>query len=192
MNRSTQPIGNRDKSLPHSHRATNQRIHCFSNCWAIFFHSGILPLTIASIFLTNPVGVVHWCACTHWGFVKLFVLRTPLPLAYECISISGPICPGTCSNHQTNLLTSTLPHNVPPIKAWSSFTMQLVQPNRLWLLFTKLITSNLQLFVWQVESPEANVREWRKHKLESRVLGEISITSDMQMAPPLGQKVKKN
>ena len=32
---------------------------------------------------------------------------------------------------------------------------------------------------------------WRKHKLESRLLGEISITSDMQMTPPLWQKVKK-
>ena len=31
-----------------------------------------------------------------------------------------------------------------------------------------------------------------KHKLESRLLGEISITSDMQMIPPLWQKVKKN
>ena len=31
-----------------------------------------------------------------------------------------------------------------------------------------------------------------KHKLESRVLGEISIDSDMQMTPPSWQKVKKN
>ena len=30
-----------------------------------------------------------------------------------------------------------------------------------------------------------------KHKLESRLPGEISITSDMQMTPPLWQKVKK-
>ena len=30
-----------------------------------------------------------------------------------------------------------------------------------------------------------------KHKLESRLLGEISITSDMQMTPPLWQKVKR-
>ena len=28
--------------------------------------------------------------------------------------------------------------------------------------------------------------------LESRLLGEISITSDMQMTPPLWQKLKKN
>ena len=33
---------------------------------------------------------------------------------------------------------------------------------------------------------------WMKHKLESRLLGEISITSDMQMTPPLWQKVKRN
>ena len=26
---------------------------------------------------------------------------------------------------------------------------------------------------------------WRKHKLESRLLGEISVSSDMQMTPPL-------
>ena len=33
---------------------------------------------------------------------------------------------------------------------------------------------------------------WMKHELESRLLGEISITSDMQMTPPLWQKVKRN
>ena len=33
---------------------------------------------------------------------------------------------------------------------------------------------------------------WRKHKLESRLPGEISITSDMEMTPPLWQKVKRN
>ena len=32
----------------------------------------------------------------------------------------------------------------------------------------------------------------KKHKLESRLPGEISITSDMQMTPPLWQKVKRN
>ena len=33
---------------------------------------------------------------------------------------------------------------------------------------------------------------WKKHKLESRLLGEISITSDMQMTPPLWQKVEED
>ena len=31
---------------------------------------------------------------------------------------------------------------------------------------------------------------WIKHKLESRLQGEISITSDMQITPPLWQKSK--
>ena len=33
---------------------------------------------------------------------------------------------------------------------------------------------------------------WRKHKLKSRLPGEISITSDRQMIPLLRQKVKRN
>ena len=32
---------------------------------------------------------------------------------------------------------------------------------------------------------------WMKHKLESRLPGEISIISDMQMTPLLWQKAKK-
>ena len=31
---------------------------------------------------------------------------------------------------------------------------------------------------------------WMKHKLESRLPGEVSVTSDMQMTPPLWQKAK--
>ena len=34
--------------------------------------------------------------------------------------------------------------------------------------------------------------DWMKHKLESRLQGQISITSDMQMIPHLWQKAKKN
>ena len=33
---------------------------------------------------------------------------------------------------------------------------------------------------------------WKKHKLETRLPGEVSITSGMQMTPPLRQKVKRN
>ena len=33
---------------------------------------------------------------------------------------------------------------------------------------------------------------WMKHRLESRLMGEMSVTSDMQMTSPLWQKVKRN
>ena len=48
------------------------------------------------------------------------------------------------------------------------------------------------LFNSYAEYTMRNPLGWRKHKLESRLPGEISITSDMQMIPPLWQKVKKN
>jgi len=40
--------------------------------------------------------------------------------------------------------------------------------------------------------PSWEMLDWMKHKLESRLPGEILITSDMQMNTPLWQKVKKN
>ena len=36
-----------------------------------------------------------------------------------------------------------------------------------------------------MQSTSYEMLGWRKHKLESRFLEEISITSDMQMTPPL-------
>ena len=43
-----------------------------------------------------------------------------------------------------------------------------------------------------IESTSCEMPGWMNHKLESRLLGEISITSDMQMTPPLWQKAKRN
>ena len=43
-----------------------------------------------------------------------------------------------------------------------------------------------------MQSESREMLGWKKHKLESRLPGEISITSDMQMTPPLRQKVKRN
>ena len=43
-----------------------------------------------------------------------------------------------------------------------------------------------------MQSTSCEMPGWMKHKLESRLVGEISITSYMQMIPPLWQKVKKS
>ena len=42
-----------------------------------------------------------------------------------------------------------------------------------------------------MQSTSRETLDWKKHKLESRLLGEISITSDMQMTLSSWQKVKK-
>ena len=43
-----------------------------------------------------------------------------------------------------------------------------------------------------MQSTSWEMLDWIKHKLESRLVGEISMTSGMQMTPPLWQKAKRN
>ena len=45
-------------------------------------------------------------------------------------------------------------------------------------------------YLTYIKSTAREMPGWMKHKLKSRLPGEISITSDMQMTPPLWQKVK--
>ena len=47
-------------------------------------------------------------------------------------------------------------------------------------------------YLTYMQSTSFNMLGWMKHKLGSRLPGEISVTSDMQLTPPLWQKVKKN
>ena len=47
-------------------------------------------------------------------------------------------------------------------------------------------------YLTSMQSTSCEMLGWMKHKLEIRLSGEISITSDMQMTPPLRQKVKRN
>ena len=47
-------------------------------------------------------------------------------------------------------------------------------------------------YLTYMQSTSCEMAGWMKHKLESRLLGEIPITSDMQMTPSLWQKAKKN
>ena len=47
-------------------------------------------------------------------------------------------------------------------------------------------------YLTYMQSTSCEMLGLMKHKLESRLLGEISITSDMQMTLRLWQKVKRN
>ena len=47
-------------------------------------------------------------------------------------------------------------------------------------------------YLTYIQSTSYEMPGWMKHKLESRFLGEISITSDMQITPPLWKKAKNN
>ena len=46
------------------------------------------------------------------------------------------------------------------------------------------------VYLTYMQSTSCEMLGWMKHKLESRLLGEISVTSDMQMTPPLWQNIE--
>ena len=47
-------------------------------------------------------------------------------------------------------------------------------------------------YLTYMQSTYCEMPDWMKHKLESRLPGEISMTPDMQMIPLLWQKAIKN
>ena len=47
-------------------------------------------------------------------------------------------------------------------------------------------------YLTYTQSTSREMQGWMKHKMESRLQGEISITPDTQMTPTLRQKVKRN
>ena len=48
------------------------------------------------------------------------------------------------------------------------------------------------VYLTYMQNTSCEMPNWIKHKLESRLPREISITSDMQMTSPLWQKAKRN
>ena len=68
--------------------------------------------------------------------------------------------------------------------------------NRCKLLYIEWIKNKVLLYSIGNHTQYAVINQdmlaWMKHKLESRFLGEISITSDMLMTSPLWQKAKRN
>ena len=47
-------------------------------------------------------------------------------------------------------------------------------------------------YLTSMQSMLCEMLGWKKHNLESRLPGEISVTPDMQLTPSLQQKVKNN
>ena len=47
-------------------------------------------------------------------------------------------------------------------------------------------------YLTPMQSTSCEMPGWIKYKLESRLLGDTLVISDMQMTPPIWQKAKKN
>ena len=48
------------------------------------------------------------------------------------------------------------------------------------------------VYLTYLQSTSCEMLGWMNHKWGSRLPGEISITSDIQMTPPIWQRAKKN
>ena len=57
--------------------------------------------------------------------------------------------------------------------------------------YVKAVCSH-PVYLTYMQSTSCEMPSWMKHKLESRLPGEVSVTSDKQRTPCLWQKVKKN
>ena len=55
----------------------------------------------------------------------------------------------------------------------------------------KVICCHL-VYLTYMQNTSCEMLGWMNHKLESRLLEELSTTSNMQMTPPLCQKAKRN
>ena len=94
----------------------------------------------------------------------------------------------------------TLPNQV-PLRMWEINKIAFWLQHQLSLL-DQNVSGNFQnikfilychpAYLTYMQSTSWETLDWKKHKLESRLPGEISITSDMQMTEPLWQKVKRS
>ena len=90
---------------------------------------------------------------------------------------------------------NTRPPDLPPEKpvcgSKSNLDMEQQTGSKLGKGYVKAVYCH-PAYLTYMQSTSSEMLGWKKHKLESRLPGEISIASDMQKTPPLWQKVKES
>ena len=115
--------------------------------------------------LTMPKPLTLWITTNRRKFLKRWEYQTTLSASWEiCMHIK---------KQQLEL----------DMEQWSGSTLGKEHVKAL-LCHSAYLT--------YMQSTSCEMPGWMKHKLESRLQGEISITSDTQMTLPLWQKVRKN
>ena len=119
--------------------------------------------TSASALLTTPKPLTLWITTNCGKFFKKWQYQTTLPASWE-------ICMQVKKQH----LELKVEQQTSSKSRKEHIKAVYCQP------------ANLNY----IQSASCEMQGWMKHKLESRLLGAISITLDTQMIPPLWQKVK--
>ena len=118
-----------------------------------------------SVLLTMPKPLTVWMTANCGKFLKRWEYQTTLPASLEI-----------CMQIKKQLLELDMEHQ-------TGF--------KLGKEYIKVVYCH-PAYLTYMQSISCEMPGWMKYKLKSRMLGEISVTSDMQMTPPLCQKVKRN
>ena len=121
--------------------------------------------TSTSALLTTPKPLTMWITANCGKFLKRREYQTTCPASWEI-----------CMQVKKQLLE-------PDMEQQTS--------SKLGNEYAKAVYCH-PAYLTYMQSTAREMPGWMKHKLESRLLGEISVTSHTQMAPPLWQKMKKN
>ena len=121
--------------------------------------------TSISALLTMPKPLTVWTTTNSGKFLKRWKYQTTLPASWE-----------TCMQVKMQQL---------------EVDMEQCIGSKLGKEYVKAVYCH-SAYLTYMQSTSSENPGWMKHKLESRLPGEISITSDMKMTPPLWQKVKRN
>ena len=118
-----------------------------------------------SALLTKPKPLTVWITTNCGKFFKRWEYQTTWPSSWEiCMQVK---------KHQLEL------------------DMGQQTGSRLGKEYNKAVYCH-PAYLTYMQNTSGEMLGWMKHELESRLLGEISITSNTQMTPPLWQKVKRN
>ena len=119
--------------------------------------------TSISVLLTMPKPLTVWITTKCGKFFKRWEYQTTWPASWEiCIQVK---------------------------KQQLETDMEQQTGSKSGKEYTKAVYHH-PAYLTYMQSTSWEMLGWMKHKLESRMPGEISITSDMQMTPPLWQKAK--
>ena len=120
--------------------------------------------TSISALLTIPKPLTVWITTNCGKFFKRWEYQTTLPASWEvCMQVK---------------------------KQQQELDMEQCTGSKLGKEYIKAVYCH-PAYLTYMQSASCEMLDCVKHRLESRLLGEISITSDMQMTPSLWQKEKR-
>ena len=133
-------------------------------CWIIVKQESPRR-TSTSALLTTPKPLTMWITTNCGKFLKRWEYQTTWPASWEiCMQVK---------------------------KQQLELDMEQQNGSRSGKEYIKALYCH-PAYLTSIQNSSCGMLGWMKHKLESRLPGEISITSDTQMTLPLWQKVKKN